>query len=192
MTLFSCIWIALHPNIPGPDDSRLRIFLRRVELMVLALIAPEFVVLWAMRQWLVSRRLTEKYRALGHRWTRSHGFLAVMGGFMLYEGGKASRILQGDELEFLSNSGAIIFPDITEKQIKDRSKGDGLTKTIVVIQTSWFILQCIARRVEHLPVTELEIATVAFAILNFATYWLWWDKPLNVRCAVQCGPPLGT
>jgi len=55
----------------------------------------------------------------------------------------------------------------------------------VVIQTAWFIVQCIARGVEHLPVTQLEVVTVALAILNFATYWLWWNKPLNMRCPVR-------
>jgi hypothetical protein len=27
--------------------------------------------------------------------------------------------------------------------------------------------------------------TLAFAILNFSTYWLWWHKPLNVCCPVR-------
>jgi len=61
--IFSCIWVALHPNIPSPDDSPLRIAIRRAKLMAMALIAPELIVLWAMRQWLVSRRLAAKYRS---------------------------------------------------------------------------------------------------------------------------------
>ena len=62
--IFSCIWVALHPNIPSPGDSPLRIALRRAKLMVMALITPELIVLWALRQWLVSRRLadTKKYQ----------------------------------------------------------------------------------------------------------------------------------
>src|ERR1700691_4954496 len=64
--IFSCIWVALHPNIPSPGDSPLRIALRRAKLMVMALIAPELIVLWAMRQWLVSRRLADKYRGVFH------------------------------------------------------------------------------------------------------------------------------
>ena len=62
VTLFSCIWIALHPNIPGPDHGSFRIALRRVKLTVIGLIAPELVVALAMRQWFVYRRLTEKYQ----------------------------------------------------------------------------------------------------------------------------------
>ena len=69
---------------------------------------------------------------------------------------------------------------ILELEIRDKSKGDGLSKTFALIQTMWFILQCISRAIEDLPVTELEVATCAFAFLNFATYILWWNKPLNV------------
>jgi hypothetical protein len=108
-----------------------------------------------------------------------------MGGFVLFEGGEATQTLTPDLFESLSNADKIHFPDITENQIQDRSKGDGLTKGLVVIHTSWFILQCIARGVVHLPITEFEIMTLAFAVLNFATYGLWWHKPLNVRCPVH-------
>jgi hypothetical protein len=46
----------------------------------------------------------------------------------------------------------------------------------------WFIMQCIARSKEHLPITEIELVTLAFATLKFITYGLWWDKPLGVQC----------
>ena len=118
----------------------------------------------------------------------AHGFFVIMGGFMLFEGDEATRTLTPDLLESLSDKGKIDFPEITENEIQDRSKGDGLTKGLVVIHTSWSILQCIARGVEHLPITEFEIMTLAFAVLNFATYWLWWHKPLNVRYPVHVLP----
>ena len=104
---------------------------------------------------------------------------------MLFEGDEATQTLTPDLLESLSDAGKIDFPEITENEIQDRSKGDGLTKGLVVIHTSWFILQCIARGVTHLPITEFEIMTLAFAVLNFATYGLWWHKPLNVRYPVR-------
>ena len=62
----------------------------------------------------------------------------------------------------------------------DRSKGDALSKGIAILQTGWFILQCIARKIQGLAVTELEVVTLAFAALNFAVYVFWWNKPLDV------------
>jgi hypothetical protein len=108
-----------------------------------------------------------------------------MGGFMLFEVGKACRIIDPEDLKSLSDSDKIDFSKITETEIQDKSKSDGLAKWLVVIQTGWFTLQCIARGVQHLPITELEIITLAFAMLNFLIYALLWDKPLNVRCPVR-------
>lgn len=137
-----------------------------------------------------------------HRWTKTHGFFALMGGFRHTEGDERPHTLTLKELNVLSPDGSdpegvawgpwyepvlvsaddFTFPKITEGEIKRRSKGDMLSKGLVVLQTTWFILQCIARWAEHLPVTELEIVTLAFAILNIVTYALWWNKPLNVEC----------
>ena len=104
-----------------------------------------------------------------------------MGGFMLFDGNEPVYPLTPEAICTLSKGGYINFPDITEKEINDRSKGGVLSKCLVLLQTGWFVMQCIARGVERLPVTELELVTVAFATLNFVTYLFWWDKPLNVR-----------
>jgi hypothetical protein len=73
----------------------------------------------------------------------------------------------------------------TEAEIKDRGKSDGLTKLIVLVQTLWFVIQCIARGRQHLPLTELEVVTLAYTMLNFFIYGFWWDKPQNVRCPIR-------
>jgi len=61
-TIFSCTWAAVHPNIPGSDMGCITNFLYRVRLMMLALIAPELTISWAMRQWIAARRLGKKYK----------------------------------------------------------------------------------------------------------------------------------
>ena len=73
----------------------------------------------------------------------------------------------------------------TEAEIKDRGKSDWLAKSLVLLQTSWFIMQCIARGIKHLPVTHLEIVTLAYAAMNFVIYVFWWNKPLNVNRPVR-------
>ena len=73
----------------------------------------------------------------------------------------------------------------TEAEIKDRGKSDWLAKTLVLLQTSWFVMQCIARAVERLPVTHLEIVTLGYAAMNFVIYVFWWNKPLNVDRPVR-------
>ncbi|KAG6915432.1 hypothetical protein DXG01_011493 [Tephrocybe rancida] len=70
---------------------------------------------------------------------------------------------------------------ISKEDIQDRSKGDILSKVIVLLQVSWFILQVLARAIQHLPITELEISTIAFATLSFVTYFCWWNKPYDIQ-----------
>jgi hypothetical protein len=73
---------------------------------------------------------------------------------------------------------------ITEKEILDRSKGDAVTKGITSLQTLWFIVLLVARRMQNLTVTALEILTLAYAVLNLFVYMFWWNKPLNVQCPI--------
>lgn len=70
---------------------------------------------------------------------------------------------------------------IKEEDIMDRSKGDFLSKVFALFQTSWFILGCIARHHQGLPLAELEIITLASAALNCGLYLLWWYKPQDLE-----------
>ncbi|TFK31148.1 hypothetical protein BDQ12DRAFT_701646 [Crucibulum laeve] len=182
-TIFLCTWIAIHPNIPAPTDPWLVITFRRVRLWIYALLVPEMVIFWAMRQWIAARTISQRYRDRG--WTQTHGFFIQMGGFMLYEGDSPVHILSVTEFEDLVQKGEIEFPDISEQEIKDKSKGDMISKGIVVLQTSWFIIQCIARAFQKLAITELELVTLSFCALNGLMYYLWWNKPLDVCCTVR-------
>ncbi|KAJ7752857.1 hypothetical protein B0H16DRAFT_1690884 [Mycena metata] len=70
---------------------------------------------------------------------------------------------------------------IKKADIDDKSKGDTLSKGIAIAQGLWFVTQCLARAFQHLPLTELEVATLAFAVLSVAIRLLWLDKPLDVQ-----------
>ncbi|KDQ49494.1 hypothetical protein JAAARDRAFT_165562 [Jaapia argillacea MUCL 33604] len=178
-TLFTCTWVAIHPNIPAPYETSLEITLRRIRVMVYTLIAPELVFVWAMREWIDAGKIARNYKA--RKWTRTHGFFALMGGFMLVDDkGKPVRPLDPYDLNKLDNDD---FPQITEAEIQDKSKRDAVSKAIIMVQTTWFILQCIARSFKHLPITEIEVATLAYTVLNLATYAFWWSKPADVRYA---------
>jgi len=73
------------------------------------------------------------------------------------------------------------LPKITCADIKDRSKGDFLSKLIAILQTTWFILQYIARSRQRLALTEFELVTFALASLNAVTYAFWWHKPQGIQ-----------
>jgi hypothetical protein len=105
-----------------------------------------------------------------------------MGGFMLYVNGEPHHTLQPDEVLELIRDGHIDAPTLTANQIHDKSKGNAISKGLVMLQVAWFIMQLITRVIFHLETTQLEVGTLAFAVLNFLTYAVWWNKPLNVQC----------
>ncbi|KAH8757829.1 hypothetical protein F5882DRAFT_444439 [Hyaloscypha sp. PMI_1271] len=77
-----------------------------------------------------------------------------------------------------------IFPAIripTEKEINDLSKADAFTKAFACIQSSWLIIQSIVRVSVGIPITQLELATMAFVVCALTMYLLWWHKPFGVE-----------
>ncbi|KAG2123637.1 hypothetical protein BD769DRAFT_1653122 [Suillus cothurnatus] len=114
-------------------------------------------------------------------WTVTHGFFAWMGGFMLYVNGKPRATLKPYELIRFIREGSVEMPVIVEADIEDRSKGDALSKGIVILQLAWFILQLVSRYIQNLPITLLEFNTLALATLTGIAYGLWWKKPKDVK-----------
>ncbi|TFK69563.1 hypothetical protein BDN72DRAFT_878357 [Pluteus cervinus] len=188
-TIAACVYRAVHQNIPDPELGfwgRLRVTMK---VTFYALIAPELIIWWAMRQWFGARRVVQWMnfgRGFGEprlNWTVVHGQFAQMGGFARKDD---KRVLHPSTLSALLYEGQIDIDELrlTEKEIQDKSKGDILSKTLVAFQTTWFVFECIARLQQGLPLLELEVVTLAFATLNIITYALWWYKPLNVLCPI--------
>lgn len=72
------------------------------------------------------------------------------------------------------------MPKITKEEIWDKSKADRFAKAVASFQAVWLLAQVIARGVQHLPVTLLELSTVALIMCTAATLFFWFWKPLNV------------
>ena len=104
---------------------------------------------------------------------------------MLFEGDTARGVLSRKEFSKLLGERKIEFPNVTVEEIEDMSKSDGFSKTIALGQTLWFVAQCIARGAQHLDLTPVELLTLSLAVLNGLMYFLWWNKPLDVRCPVR-------
>ncbi|KAF8658899.1 hypothetical protein AX16_001943 [Volvariella volvacea WC 439] len=180
-----CTYISIHHNIPDQGATWMQVKWMRIRTTLYALLAPEFVIMWAIRERVVAGRVANKMK--DHGWTRTHGFFLQMGGLVRVRSDSTYVVLQerwgvggGGKREW-NALGQCEIPRIPEKEIKDHGKGDLLAKAIVVIQTTWFVAQCIARHTQGLILTEIELVTLAFATLNVITYGLWWDKPLNVE-----------
>ena len=69
------------------------------------------------------------------------------------------------------------LPKISKEDILDKSKSDNLSKMISIVQALWMLAQIIGRLIMDLPVTLLEVNTLAHIMCAIVIYVLWWDKP---------------
>ncbi|KIM21513.1 hypothetical protein M408DRAFT_80482 [Serendipita vermifera MAFF 305830] len=219
-TIFLCTWVAVHPNVhfrpEKQDQRRIEKWLRdplhevvtyKLPIFLLALLVPEYILAWAIRQFLQAGVISRKVPG----WTRTHGYFMIMGGFHLFRLPADAPSVpipheSSESSEFVVPSGRhsrkeevpvcpLTFEDVpvdileiivpTETELRDRGKSDALTKLIVLVQTLWFVAQCIARGTQRLPLTELEVVTLAYTTINLFIYTFWWDKPQNVECPIR-------
>lgn len=133
-------------------------------------------------------------------WTRTHAHFLQMGGFRL-RCSREDKVLYTNILQFHSSlpdgtwegvltyrafthflgTGGLACPSLCEAEIMDKSKGDGLSKTVAVLQLLWFVLQIVIRAGIGLDVTMVELTTgalVAAAVL----------VEQAAECAVSCRP----
>ncbi|KAJ7860428.1 hypothetical protein B0H14DRAFT_3446095 [Mycena olivaceomarginata] len=177
-TIFACTWVSVHPNVPPPGQSWLALLWRRLKMMLIAFIAPELMVGFAGRQFYVARRLSKGPTDTFSAWADSRHPLAIL-----------LQTKQQLEDPVLGPGFLAAIRDVDAEDIMDKSKGDALSKGLALAQGLWFMAQCLARVQQHLTITALEVATLAFAVVNVSIWLLWWGKPLDVQRPIVVGPP---
>jgi hypothetical protein len=72
-TIFLCTWVAVHPNIPEPvvtSDMKFwdrlvhkisSLFVEKIPLFICALLVPEYILAWAIRQHLMARKIEKEH-----------------------------------------------------------------------------------------------------------------------------------
>ncbi|KAJ6577724.1 hypothetical protein B0H19DRAFT_1062310 [Mycena capillaripes] len=176
-TVFACTWVSVHPNVPAPGQTNFVLVSRRLGMMLLAIIAPELIIFFAARQYFFASAFSKRFdisvtQASSSRWGDS---------FLRTDCILSRRCNSSKILSWVIDTWRIYAPST--------SKGDALSKAVALLQSCWFIIQCVARGMQHLPLTELEVATLAFAGVNIVTWILWFRKPLAVQFPIPIGPP---
>ena len=73
------------------------------------------------------------------------------------------------------------FIEVSDGDIRDKSKADILAKCLVILQVSWIALQSISRKATGCPLSPLEIHTLVHAACASVMYILWFQKPLDIQ-----------
>lgn len=117
------------------------------------------------------------------RWKLAQGWFATMGGIGLVLREEDRKLESGQNCMTVTPKGVILLagwdmlPDIPKSVVLARSKSSGLAKALVVSQASWMFIQTIARKFAGLPITLLELNTIAHVCCAFVMYIIWWSKP---------------
>lgn len=79
----------------------------------------------------------------------------------------------------------------TEDDLNDRSKSDAFTKIFAIVQITWLVVQSIARVSAGLPLSQLELVTMAYVLCAVIMYSFWWYKPFLVETVTIVPNPSG-
>jgi hypothetical protein len=122
-----------------------------------------------------------------------HSYFANMGGFVV---DVPKQWRYNEHNRFTISPGGVVhltklgfdLPEVTATAIEDRSKADAVTKLIACAQAAYMIIQIAARLATRLPITMLEVNTIAHVLCSFGMYFCWWYKPYNVNDPILvCG-----
>ncbi|KAI1422278.1 hypothetical protein F5Y12DRAFT_799684 [Xylaria sp. FL1777] len=190
------VWTVLHPNIPSRSDSYWRMVRSKIIWAILGVSSPEMLTLFAVSQWNAARASVADMRELGvEDWTMVQvfedvnltlllsrsAFYANSGGFFLEAPDCPAFPINAKSVHYLYSKGLIEFPRITREDIWDRSKADRFAKIVALTQAAWLLAQTIARAVQGLAITPLELFAVAFAVPTLATSFFLANKPKDVE-----------
>ena len=188
LTLVLCTWSVLCLNVFPTSYSWWRRTFRKALMAGLTWLAPEFVFQLAIGQWCLARRSVRKFSQSGYEgWTIKHAFFANQGGFVLHPQLSSTEEwppfpLDANQIHYLVTNDYIPYSavDIELEVIKDKNKVDVLLRLLTVCQILWYLVGLLARIVQHLAITILELSTIGFIFCTLGTYYFWFNKPVDV------------
>ncbi|KAL8838364.1 MAG: hypothetical protein Q9170_002171 [Blastenia crenularia] len=111
------------------------------------------------------------------------GFYILMGGLAIDVSPLHDRLkvilLTPNAVLHLARKGHFI--NVSDEDIKDKSKANLLAKSLVLLQITWTMLQCLSRKAAGLPITVLEVHTLVHAACALVMYTTWFKKPMDVE-----------
>lgn len=193
LTLFLCVWTTIHLDF-CPDRLWWQELQTRLGFVITAMLAPEIVLAQAGVQWVKARELrvawckarseeTEipvKVGSPEDTFGMAGAYLVCMGGVLIFPPhwfATSSNTVSSEGFCRLLRNDPLKRTNIDQTVAKNKTKTDAMGKTIVCVQGTWMIVQCIARKATGLPVTLLELHIAMNVICALIMYICWWDKP---------------
>jgi hypothetical protein len=188
-------------NVPSPNELQFQQFLRKTKWVAVSILGPEIALATALSQWHIARAMQLELNTLyakhfgknlsaatTKKFSMTYCFYAVMGGFVVDVSDIHDELslatLQPSSIMRLAKKGHFI-KKYARKQSRTRAKPDILAKSLVCLQVSWMVIQCIGRRAVGLPISLLEIHVLFHAACALCLYALWINVILLAPSLIQ-------
>ena len=218
-TIFLCTYTAQHFDIP-PKPLNLKRTMGRDTLWVLGtLFVPEVLLGKSYLDFLAAKRLRDRWNVLpvDREVGLKQAFFVVCNGLSvqyLHSDGRSYKTLESEATDFWALKPVPLGKrlDLEELDLKQRhililldhlseahlskdvidaaSHIDILSKLVTCTQAGWTGIQIIARLVERLDVSLLEIITAGFILTAIVSYVNWLKKPYNIGQTKEVRVPL--
>lgn len=200
ITITLCTWTIQRLQVVRWSESKTIILRKKIFWMLITLLCPEYVTWIAFEQWQRACKYKEVCK-LGYKgWTMQQAFYVDMGGFQAtLEGGSSLlRVDQGnsdvvevndracftirlDDLIVLMKADILPLPNIPIHDLKERSKDDQFGRIVTSLQVLYFVVHSFGRLACNLPISPLEVSTLAFVCCAAFVECFWWNKPMDLR-----------
>lgn len=117
-------------------------------------------------------------------WTLRQCFCICANGLALQTQDEWIYTVRFRDMKHFIRAGIIRYSDFTDRDVEDRAKSDSFAKAFAVLQSTWFLCNVIARWAYHLPVSPIELATVAYVACGILIYVVWWYKPQDINIPI--------
>lgn len=119
------------------------------------------------------------------RWKIIQGYCLNMRGVVLVTKDEWTYpVLPGNVVDLIQ-VGVVKHSHLRDRDIERRAKADTLAKAFALLQALWVTVNIIARAAYHLPISPLEISTVAYVACAAIAYAVWWHKPKDMETPIQ-------
>ncbi|KAK5703066.1 hypothetical protein LTR97_004012 [Elasticomyces elasticus] len=193
-TVITCTYTVLHLNVPENGASDWQLTYHNTMWAIITIIAPEIVLCKAIMDWSKGYKHWRDLKPeTKQHWTLTHMLYADMGGFFYCAESTHTEaikkefqlegfVLRAKVLKKADQQGILpLKPPVTEAEILDKSKSNCFEKIVTMGQLLYFCTSIIARVIEKLPITQLELTVCGFAVCSISTYIFTFAKPKGVN-----------
>ena len=111
------------------------------------------------------------------RWTLAQCFCRVIRGVVIQTEDEWIYTIHPKDIDAFIDADLISCTDFRKRDVDDRAKADSFAKAFTVLQSTWTVINILARAVYSLPISLLELATVSYVACGIIIYAFWWHKP---------------